>query len=372
MRLLERADAATRAILEDAIRRGNLASAAYRARMLRQIERELDAARSALAGEVAKVVGIAYGSGIVRAEGAAVTSPAPEAFGAVHVDAVRVIAANLRGALDDALVAIGRSADDFFRQAGLEASAHLLTTGGTRREATGVLVRDLTRRGATAFVDRAGREWGLSTYGRMVVRTTTKEAVSVATLNRLHETPGVELVQVSKHLGGNDCGICGEWEGRVFRISYDAPAWALGYPVLDVIPPFHPNCRHVIGAGPLEVEVTAGRVVIPHEPRSLTPDEQKPTTPRLRNHVAERSSASTQTARRRFEAATQTTQRRLELAAAAADDAARVRGAQAVERAIAEQRVGAQRARSERTVGVRIRAAAQTVAGMLRRLFRRR
>ena len=374
IRILEAADETTQRLLRRALERGNLASADYRRRILAQIAAELEAARAELGVQVARVVGDSYGYGIAAAEAdvaGRIAGAELEAFGNVHADAVRVIAANLRGALDDALVFIGRSADDLFRQAGLEASASLLATSGTRREASALMVRQLAKKGATAFVDAAGREWPLSSYSRMVVRTTSREAVSVATLNRLAETPGVELVQVSKHLGGTDCGICGEWEGRVFRLTFDAPEWARAFPVLDVVPPFHPNCRHVIGAGPLEAELELGRVAIPFEPRSLTPPELVPTTPRLRNHVAERPSTSSSTASSRFRAATDLTVRRLERADRELSATREVAKVDAVERALADAPL-VRAARRQRSAGVGIiRRAAATVTGLLRRLFGR-
>jgi Phage minor capsid protein 2 len=373
IRILEAADRETQRLLRQALERGALASAAYRARIRGLIALELEKARAELADQVAHVVGMSYGYGVASADRdvtGRIAAAELEAFGNVHADAAKVIAANLRGALDDALVYIGRSVDDLFRAAGLEASASLLTTGGTRREASALLVRTLAKKGATAFVDAAGREWQLSTYSRMVVRTTSREAVSVATLNRLSERPGVELVQVSKHPGGTDCGICGEWEGRVYRMSYDAPAWAQAFPVLDVVPPFHPNCRHVIGAGPLEAELETG-LVIPHEPPSLTPPDERPTAPRLANHVAERPRIASSTASERFREATSLTERRLARADRDAEAMRERSKVDAVERAIVEGPGLRRELRARVGIGARIRAAASTVGGMLRRLFGR-
>jgi hypothetical protein len=100
---------------------------------------------------------------------------------------------------------VGRRTEDAFRRAGLKQSAQGIAAGETRKAVSEALARALVEDGVTdaltGFVDKAGRRWSLDTYSNMVVRTTTREAAT--------------------H-GQTD-----------------------GYDVIDQLPPFHPNCRHV-------------------------------------------------------------------------------------------------------------------------------
>lgn len=206
-------------------------------------------------------------------------------FSGVHQRAVEAIAGNMAGALDRAAEHVGRSAatvfeladlidgslgpdtgvflgrrvDDRARAAALQTVAEHLATASTRRDASAALrariarlatsqstdalqlVRDeLTNEAKAAFIDRAGRRWDLDVYTRMVARTTTREAVTRGTANRLleHDLP---LVQVSKH--NTLTPLCQEFEGRVYSLRAEG---AGRHPVLSRYPPFHPNCRHYL------------------------------------------------------------------------------------------------------------------------------
>lgn len=162
------------------------------------------------------------------------------AFGGIHQRAADTLALALAGKLDEALGTVGRRQDDLFRRVGLEQTALAQAMGlqGTHPTAAAIR-RELEVEGQTAFVDRAGRRWSLESYSVMVARTTTREAVSVATGNRMVER-GQDLVTVSKHEHQFD--ECSEWEGRTFSLT----GATAGVPVLRELPPFHPNCRHVI------------------------------------------------------------------------------------------------------------------------------
>ena len=57
-------------------------------------------------------------------------------------------------------------------------------------------VQTLKREGVTAFVDKAGRNWSLHTYGSMTLRTTSRQAEVLAVLTA---DPGQDLYQISSH-----------------------------------------------------------------------------------------------------------------------------------------------------------------------------
>lgn len=96
-----------------------------------------------------------------------------------------------------------------------------------------------TAEGATGFIDRAGRIWGLDDYAAMLMRTETRSAHSIGVLAHLAEA-GSDLVRVSSHDHPED--DCTPFDGQVYSIS----GLDQDYPVLADVPPFHPNCLHVL------------------------------------------------------------------------------------------------------------------------------
>jgi hypothetical protein len=163
----------------------------------------------------------------------------------IHTDAVEILADALVNSLNDATERVGRQANDVLRREGLRAAALDLIAGGTQRDAAKELRATLLRRGVSGFRDRAGRDWGLSSYAEMVVRTTTREAVSTATHHTMIEQ-GSDLVTISSHRGvESDDERCLRIDGKTFSITGQTP----GYDVLplDQWPPMgtHPRCVHV-------------------------------------------------------------------------------------------------------------------------------
>lgn len=253
------------------------ATLAYRKRQREQADAILDGlARQA--GQVGPlIVGRAYGSGVVTIDKIATRTGTGRAgvagqFGRVHVRAVEALASSMTGALAaaaeraktnvatvfaraDALdgaiptggrVAgvpfVGRRIDDPYRNVALDTVAGGLVALDTRKQVSANLARRLVNDGVTdaltGFVDRRGRRWSLQAYAEMVARTTTREATTQATGNRMAEH-GLDLVTISDHPHPAD--ECTEYEGRTFSLTGSTP----GYDVLDVQPPFHPNA--VIG-----------------------------------------------------------------------------------------------------------------------------
>jgi hypothetical protein len=194
------------------------------------------------------------------------------AFGGVHQGAVNVLAGNLERSLARATATIresvdtvfaraaalegplpaggilgtgfvGRRRDDVWRRLALEELGAGQVTLETRRQISANLVRRLQAEGVTdgltGFVDRAGRRHRLDEYAEMVVRTTTREATSRATDNRMAEH-GLDLVAISSHPHRAD--VCSPYDGQTFSRPGTIDD---RYPELDFYPPFHPRCRHV-------------------------------------------------------------------------------------------------------------------------------
>ena len=96
--------------------------------------------------------------------------------------------------------------------------------------------------GARVDVSQAGRRWPLDRYAETVAHTTTREAMTQGTVNRLREH-GIVLAQVSAH---NAKDFCIYYENAVVSIG-DEPHPV--YPPISSVnggPPFHPNCVHVL------------------------------------------------------------------------------------------------------------------------------
>lgn len=264
------------------------ATLAYRQRQREQAAAILAELRAQTTRAGPLAIGAAYRSGLVatdRTVGDALTIRGQ--FGRVHVRAVEALAGNMTqalnaaiartgdnvaavfdraDALDGALPAgsrgqptaatrfIGRRLDDPYRKVALEEVAQGVVGLATRREVSAALRQRLITEGVTdavtGFVDRAGRRWPLPAYAAMVARTTTREAMSAATANRLIEN-GLGYVTVSSHPHRAD--ECSPYDGQTFALP-DAPN-PEGLDVLDQLPPFHPNCGHVIG--PADVNLDA-------------------------------------------------------------------------------------------------------------------
>lgn len=173
--------------------------------------------------------------------------------GVVNVPAVEAIAVAADARLASIPGTIGRQAADVFREIGVQAVGAGVAGGQTRREVSKRIERDLRHRGLTGFVARNGARWPLDRYASMVARTTTREAMTAGTLSALTDA-GEDLVEVSSH--GTQCDVCAEYEGNTYSLSGEDDR----FDPLDEVPPFHPNCLHVLlpaGATFAEAEAAA-------------------------------------------------------------------------------------------------------------------
>lgn len=119
--------------------------------------------------------------------------------------------------------------------------------------------------GVTGFVDKAGRNWQLSSYVEMAVRTGTAQAAVEGHLDRLGAA-GVDLVVVSDAV--QECERCRPWEGRVLsrtgspsrRVEWlehatrDGELARVRVEIAGNVDKaiatglLHPNCRHSLSA----------------------------------------------------------------------------------------------------------------------------
>ncbi len=164
-------------------------------------------------------------------------------FGAIHQQAVQVLAENTYQRFEDVVQVIGRQVNDIYRELALENVRGTVVGYDTWKQTAQRFREQLAERGVTGFKDRSGRMWNMRTYTEMVARTTTMEAHLQGTANRLVEQ-GHDLIKVSTHRGA--CPLCVPWQGKVLSITGKTK----GYPTLEEAKAaglFHPNCRHAYG-----------------------------------------------------------------------------------------------------------------------------
>jgi hypothetical protein len=164
-------------------------------------------------------------------------------FGGVNQQAVRVLASAMNAKIVNALTLIGRRVDDAFRDAALKEVAAGVAGGLSRRQVSSALQERILKKGitdaTTGFVDKAGRRWSLEAYTRMVARTTTREAMTSAVVDQMQQA-GSDLITISEH--PTEADICTEYAGKTWSLNGLTP----GYEQIDQLPPFHPNCIHIV------------------------------------------------------------------------------------------------------------------------------
>lgn len=157
--------------------------------------------------------------------------------------AVQAIRRDLGSSLDDVKRRITRLPDDVYKVISPAAAAgQALGHGYTPAQAQAVAWREYVRRGVTGFTDRSGRNWSLSAYVEMSVRTATMRAYNDSHL-QVMQAAGVDLFTVDDD--GHPCPLCFPWQGRILSVEPDprahatiAEATAAGL--------FHPNCKHTL------------------------------------------------------------------------------------------------------------------------------
>lgn len=220
----------------------NMGRAQERAYALQSVITYLDSIGAETDPLAAKLIANAWGEGdasVLRKTRGTVDFT----FGVVNREAMEEVQRALQGSLGDARRTVGRRVFDVYRQAGLRSTTlNLLGASGSRREASEDLVKRLTRQGIKGFTDRIGREWDLKRYAEMVSRTTTREAVVNAQIQRMAQQ-GIELARINH--SSKPCPICQEWEGRLVSLD-DSRSTLDGEEVWALSsvpgPPFHPNC----------------------------------------------------------------------------------------------------------------------------------
>ena len=181
-----------------------------------------------------------------------------ESLTTTKTNVVQTLVNNYMGKIDEAaevtfesakeFLTIGRLAADEFRTLSLERVAESTAIGKGWRDAQRKLAIDLNNKGITAFTDKAGREWDLTSYCSMLTRTTARQAQTAAVLTESEQ----DLWQILPH--GTTCPICAAYQGRVYSKSGndpDYPPLASAFGKIDPLGSndltntylnIHPNC----------------------------------------------------------------------------------------------------------------------------------
>lgn len=129
---------------------------------------------------------------------------------------ILMVVGELSTALSGVAQGILRAPEDVYRIVTQQNVANALIRGEARQKTVQKALRDYAARGVTGFVDRAGREWNMTSYVDMSVRTAKLRAYREqhsATLQAMD----LNLIQIH---GGNDiCDMCGPWTRKVISLD---------------------------------------------------------------------------------------------------------------------------------------------------------
>ena len=193
------------------------------------------------------------------AEAAAGYAAAQALINPARSRAVEILVDNLLGQVDEMaetayqataskLFLVGRLESDPFRETVIEKAAESLAEGRGSLSKTEEIIRAVQEQGITAFVDKAGHEWSLSSYGNMAVRTTVRQA-QVASILTEDDHDLYKIISI-----GTTCPVCAVYEGRVYSKSGTSPFYPPLSDAFGKIDPagandlsnsflnIHPNC----------------------------------------------------------------------------------------------------------------------------------
>ncbi len=182
-------------------------------------------------------------------------------FAAIHQEAIAALVNGTSADIASAMVGMQKMTQNLINTATRDALLQQVAvgniTGDSRKEITKGIMKELKQNGITSLVDKGGKQWDLSTYGRMLARTKLTQAHNNGVAMRL-TAEGNDLVIVSDHISA--CPLCQPWENKVLSVSGKSSK----YPSLATAQEaglFHPNCRHAISPLPNDQEYLENSMV---------------------------------------------------------------------------------------------------------------
>lgn len=257
---LTRTDALTKALVTAAVSEGR-----------RDAQAAVEASRAlARVNTPADARGGPRGPGDGRPPGSALRRPGagdPFDLSMPHGErAAQAIRDDITSSLDDVRRRITRLPDDVYKMIAPHGGIYqAIDQGVSPAQAQAMVWRVFVREGVTGFVDKSGRNWSLSAYVEMAVRTATARAYNASHLARM-QALGIEYFSVPDT--GHPCPFCFPWQGRVLTVDrIEDPAIPVDATIAEATAKglFHPNCRHTL------IPVFPGVTVLP-EVREWTPE----------------------------------------------------------------------------------------------------
>ena len=185
---------------------------------------------------------------------------AAEALSVAQTAIVEQLTGNLLGCITEAaeqayktsesILQLGRLHPDVFRNPVLLSSALAEAEGRGMSPAVTRALHSLQNDNITSFVDKSGREWGLTEYCTMATRTVRTQATVAANLT----SDDWDLWKITPN--GSTCALCAAYEGRVYSKSGTNPDYpplsaafgkidpAGGNDLSNTYLNIHPNCLH--------------------------------------------------------------------------------------------------------------------------------
>jgi hypothetical protein len=161
--------------------------------------------------------------------------------------AAQAIRDDVVSSLEDVRRRITRLPDDIFKAiAPHGAIGQVLDNEITPAQAQAAAWRVFTQNGVTGFVDRAGRNWSMSAYVEMAVRTASARAFNDSHMQTMRAV-GIKYFTVPSH--GSTCPLCYPWQGAVLTDAANPdPTVATDGTIDEAVAAglFHPNCRHTL------------------------------------------------------------------------------------------------------------------------------
>lgn len=149
---------------------------------------------------------------------------------------------DLEGKLNGLSFRINRFPEDVYRAVTADAALDQVL-GRTPAEAQHTAYERLLKEGITGFTDSRGRNWELSAYVEMAVRTAAQRAYNAARLTEL-QAHGFGYFIVSDD--GHPCPLCLRWQNVI--LTDGAPDHIAEHTIAEATAEglFHPRCRHVL------------------------------------------------------------------------------------------------------------------------------
>jgi hypothetical protein len=174
--------------------------------------------------------------------------------------AAEAVRHDITSELADVRFRITRLPDDIYKAiAPHGAIGQVIDNGFTPAQAQAVAWRVFSENGVTGFTDKSGRDWSLSSYVEMAVRTASARAYNASHLARMNAL-GIHYFTVTD--SGHPCPLCYPWQGKVLTDGLvSEPGMHVDATIDEATAAglFHPNCRHTL------VAVFPGITVLPEQ-----------------------------------------------------------------------------------------------------------